>query len=152
MNRPYKIDPAVNGREIIRWYQDFMTNPASRARQIAASNLFFSSHSQATSPNPRYNHSQVTSPSPWGHAWPRPVPAPRSEVRASCSISLINHPSLQVMVMQMPRKDPDFQVKHLDTAAINYSVKDVTCSLHLLVFVYLIQPSGLTVDMGGCGL
>ena len=32
---------------------------------------------------------------------------------------------------------PDFPVKHPDTAAINYSVQDVTCSLHLLVlFIY----------------
>ena len=43
MNGPRKMDPAVTGHEIIRWYQDFMTNPTSRAQQIAASHHFFHS-------------------------------------------------------------------------------------------------------------
>ena len=44
----HEKDPAVNGLEIICWYQDFMTNPASRARKIAASNLFFQAQAYAS--------------------------------------------------------------------------------------------------------
>ena len=54
MTGPYKIDPAVNGLDIIRWYQDFVTNPTSRARQIAASHLFIQATAQthASAPAP----------------------------------------------------------------------------------------------------
>ena len=48
--------PAVNGLEIIRWYQDFMTNPARKARQIAASNVFFQATAQTHTSAPAPAH------------------------------------------------------------------------------------------------
>ena len=54
------MDPAVTGLGIIKWCQDFMTNPASRAHQIAASNLFF----QAVAQTHTSAHASVTAQLP----------------------------------------------------------------------------------------
>ena len=59
MTAPYKMDPAVDGLSIICWYQDFMTKPASRARQIAAGNLFFQAHASATAKLPAQAHASA---------------------------------------------------------------------------------------------
>ena len=79
MTGPYKMDPAVNGLEIIRWYQDFVTNPASRARQIAASKLFFQAHDSAPA-------SAEMSPF-WGTRLAYKVPLPRKRPAPSPGFS-----------------------------------------------------------------
>ena len=72
-------DPAVNGLEVIRWYQDFMTNPASRARQIAASKLFFQAHDLA--------HASATAKLPaQAHA--------SAQLPAQASVTILDKPSV----------------------------------------------------------
>ena len=104
MTGPSKMDPAVNGRAIISWYRDFMTNPASRARQIAASNLFFQAHASATAKLPAQAHASAPTQLPAHASVPtldKPsvspfcgtrlaykVPPPRKQCSRLCSCSL----------------------------------------------------------------
>ena len=80
------MDPAGTGLEIIQWYQDFMTNPTSRAQQISASHHFFHS-------TPAHATAQIHTSAP------APVHALAS---AHASASILDKPSMDTFWGNLP--------------------------------------------------